>query len=79
MRYSVGLSLILFVICGTVSAGPAHLSDAQIKRLVIQESIAAYPGPCACRTTRHEPEAYAGAGMPTAVLAVMRSSAIPPT
>jgi hypothetical protein len=29
-------------------AGARDMSDAQIKRAIIQESIGAYPGPCAC-------------------------------
>jgi hypothetical protein len=32
-----------------VADGPAHrMTDAQIKTLIIQESIDSYPGPCAC-------------------------------
>jgi hypothetical protein len=37
---------VLGVIIGPVAA--AGLSDAQIRRAMINESTASYPGPCAC-------------------------------
>lgn len=36
--------IILLITCGSVAAA----SDAQIKRAIIQESLASYPGPCPC-------------------------------
>ena len=31
-----------------VPAAARELSDAQVRQVIIQESIASYPGPCAC-------------------------------
>lgn len=39
------LALVVFFISG---AAQAELSDEQIKAKIIQQSIAAYPGTCAC-------------------------------
>lgn len=33
---------------GNVNAKTSGISDAQIKQKIIEESIADYPGPCAC-------------------------------
>ncbi len=45
---------LLFGVCA-VQAGPSGLSDDEIARRIIAESIASYPGPCACpfNTTRN--------------------------
>lgn len=41
-----------FVAVSVFAAGSSHaktqVSDAQVKQKIIEESIAAYPGPCAC-------------------------------
>ena len=42
------LALGLLLACGASSRADQHLSDAQIKRILIADSIAAYPGPCPC-------------------------------
>ncbi len=42
--------LALFVVGATLAAAPAlaFQSDAQVKQNIVRESIASYPGPCAC-------------------------------
>lgn len=45
MRFVVAA---LFVIGLAASAQAASLSDAQIRRAIIQESLASYPGNCPC-------------------------------
>lgn len=41
---------IVFILLGVLCAVPAwaQRSDDDIKKQIIQESIASYPGPCAC-------------------------------
>jgi hypothetical protein len=49
MKASATVALLFATV--TFVAGPsyaAHLSDAQIKRAMIQDSIASYPGTCPC-------------------------------
>jgi hypothetical protein len=47
-------TLILGIIGLGLSAAPAFAfqSDAQIRQIIIRDSIAAYPGPCACPYNR---------------------------
>ena len=48
MLLRIGLALsVLFALSGTASALDSR-SDAEIKKAIIAESIASYPGPCAC-------------------------------
>lgn len=44
-----------FIACSLVYAKPTTLSDAEVAKRIIAESIASYPGPCACpfNTTRN--------------------------
>ncbi len=44
MRLAIALLFAAF----SATAAPAAMSDAEVKQAVIQESIASYPGPCAC-------------------------------
>jgi len=48
-RTPVVISILIGSLCaisGSFAVTP--ISDAQIKQRIIEESIAAYPGPCAC-------------------------------
>lgn len=44
MRFTIALLLTML----TATAALAAMTDAQVKQAIIQESIASYPGPCAC-------------------------------
>jgi hypothetical protein len=41
------LAALAFLTLAT-AASAAPMSDAQVRQAIIQESIASYPGPCAC-------------------------------
>jgi len=44
MKYAV-----LALVAAAIAASPASAqSDAQVRQSIIRQSIAAYPGPCAC-------------------------------
>ena len=42
------LFLGVLLACGASARAEQRLTDAQIKKILIAESIAAYPGPCPC-------------------------------
>jgi hypothetical protein len=44
MKIALAMALALL----TIAPASAALTDAQVARAIIQESIASYPGPCAC-------------------------------
>jgi hypothetical protein len=44
MRFIIAFLVTLL----TATAALAAMSDQQVKQAIIQESIASYPGPCAC-------------------------------
>jgi hypothetical protein len=46
-RAAALVAACLAVASGSSQAGPA-MSDAQVRQAIIRESIASYPGPCAC-------------------------------
>jgi hypothetical protein len=46
-RTAVKLSIFLFMLCCGI-AGTAELSDADIRELLIRQSITTYPGSCPC-------------------------------
>ena len=49
MTRTVAFTVATLLICLSVSAPSAEaMTDAQIKRAIIQESIASYPGNCPC-------------------------------
>ncbi len=47
MRYAARVLLACLILLGTGSSTFAA-TDTQIKRVIIQESLASYPGPCPC-------------------------------
>lgn len=48
MRISIALFLVMSLACGFANARQQAPSDDQIAERLIEESIASYPGPCAC-------------------------------
>lgn len=48
MRAIGAVAFGAFIACSLVYAKPAPLSDSEIAKRIIAESIASYPGPCAC-------------------------------
>jgi len=48
MRFQNALPLLLALLSASPSWAASQQSDAQIKRQIIQESLASYPGNCPC-------------------------------
>lgn len=46
--WDFGIALAVFALALAVVAPAEGISDAQVRRAIIQESIAAYPGSCPC-------------------------------
>ena len=48
LKLATGLGLGLVLAVSSADAKPHVLSDTQVRQQMIRESIASYPGPCAC-------------------------------